>query len=189
MRLWQTGDPLFLCKVISDEKWLNVLTFEIDPLWNWRFFSFSPNFCFTFRHGSNHSCWTTIFPLRWTSHLWWIKTKLSVTWPLLTNHLALSTCPDQSHGYACCCCCPSVPPPPLSLPGMWKANEESWAEGSFCVLVKKNNLCQRKVLQQLCCRTCSLKGWWEVPQGAGGGHPSTQAHSLSHIIYKKICAS
>uniref|UniRef100_A0A8C1MN45 Proprotein convertase subtilisin/kexin type 5b n=1 Tax=Cyprinus carpio TaxID=7962 RepID=A0A8C1MN45_CYPCA len=37
-------------------------------------------------------------------------------------------------------------------------NEESWAEGSFCVLVKKNNLCQRKVLQQLCCRTCSLKG-------------------------------
>uniref|UniRef100_A0A673MA58 Proprotein convertase subtilisin/kexin type 5-like n=1 Tax=Sinocyclocheilus rhinocerous TaxID=307959 RepID=A0A673MA58_9TELE len=38
------------------------------------------------------------------------------------------------------------------------ANEESWAEGSFCVLVKKNNLCQRKVLQQLCCRTCSLKG-------------------------------
>lgn len=38
------------------------------------------------------------------------------------------------------------------------ANEESWAEGSFCVLVKKNNLCQRKVLQQLCCRTCSQKG-------------------------------
>uniref|UniRef100_A0A8C2A1W1 Proprotein convertase subtilisin/kexin type 5b n=1 Tax=Cyprinus carpio TaxID=7962 RepID=A0A8C2A1W1_CYPCA len=38
------------------------------------------------------------------------------------------------------------------------SNEESWAEGSFCVLVKKNNLCQRKVLQQLCCRTCSLKG-------------------------------
>uniref|UniRef100_A0A3Q3X320 Uncharacterized protein n=1 Tax=Mola mola TaxID=94237 RepID=A0A3Q3X320_MOLML len=38
------------------------------------------------------------------------------------------------------------------------ANEESWAEGSFCMLVKKNNLCQRKVLQQLCCRTCSQKG-------------------------------
>ncbi|XP_028269207.1 proprotein convertase subtilisin/kexin type 5b isoform X1 [Parambassis ranga] len=38
------------------------------------------------------------------------------------------------------------------------ANEESWAEGSFCVLVKKNNLCQRRVLQQLCCRTCSQKG-------------------------------
>ncbi|XP_034026295.1 proprotein convertase subtilisin/kexin type 5b isoform X1 [Thalassophryne amazonica] len=38
------------------------------------------------------------------------------------------------------------------------ANEESWAEGSFCVLVKKNSLCQRKVLQQLCCRTCSQKG-------------------------------
>uniref|UniRef100_A0A665T8T6 Proprotein convertase subtilisin/kexin type 5b n=1 Tax=Echeneis naucrates TaxID=173247 RepID=A0A665T8T6_ECHNA len=38
------------------------------------------------------------------------------------------------------------------------SNEESWAEGSFCVLVKKNNLCQRKVLQQLCCRTCSQKG-------------------------------
>ncbi|XP_033871237.1 proprotein convertase subtilisin/kexin type 5-like isoform X2 [Acipenser ruthenus] len=38
------------------------------------------------------------------------------------------------------------------------ATEETWAEGSFCVLVKKNNLCQRKVLQQLCCRTCSLKG-------------------------------
>ncbi|XP_033474735.1 proprotein convertase subtilisin/kexin type 5b isoform X3 [Epinephelus fuscoguttatus] len=36
--------------------------------------------------------------------------------------------------------------------------DESWAEGSFCVLVKKNNLCQRKVLQQLCCRTCSQKG-------------------------------
>uniref|UniRef100_A0AAV2MQD7 P/Homo B domain-containing protein n=1 Tax=Knipowitschia caucasica TaxID=637954 RepID=A0AAV2MQD7_KNICA len=31
------------------------------------------------------------------------------------------------------------------------ANEESWAEGSFCVLVKRNNLCQRKLflLQQL----------------------------------------
>ncbi|KAK1176048.1 proprotein convertase subtilisin/kexin type 5-like [Acipenser oxyrinchus oxyrinchus] len=38
------------------------------------------------------------------------------------------------------------------------ATEETWAEGSFCVLVKKNNLCQRKVLQQLCCRTCSRKG-------------------------------
>ncbi|MED6277809.1 hypothetical protein CHARACLAT_017269 [Characodon lateralis] len=38
------------------------------------------------------------------------------------------------------------------------ANEESWAEGGFCVLVKKNNLCQRRVLQQLCCRTCSQKG-------------------------------
>lgn len=47
----------------------------------------------------------------------------------------------------------------LPLPALRKANEESWAEGSFCVLVKKNNLCQRKVLQQLCCRTCSLKGW------------------------------
>ncbi|NXV23312.1 PCSK5 convertase, partial [Cepphus grylle] len=34
------------------------------------------------------------------------------------------------------------------------ATEESWAEGGFCMLVKKNNLCQRKVLQQLCCRTC-----------------------------------
>uniref|UniRef100_H3APK0 Proprotein convertase subtilisin/kexin type 5b n=1 Tax=Latimeria chalumnae TaxID=7897 RepID=H3APK0_LATCH len=39
-----------------------------------------------------------------------------------------------------------------------KATEETWAEGSFCVLVKQNNLCQRKVLQQLCCKTCSLKG-------------------------------
>ncbi|XP_061483725.1 proprotein convertase subtilisin/kexin type 5 isoform X1 [Rhineura floridana] len=38
------------------------------------------------------------------------------------------------------------------------ATEESWAEGGFCMLVKKNNLCQRKVLQQLCCRTCTLKG-------------------------------
>uniref|UniRef100_A0A3Q2UDZ3 PLAC domain-containing protein n=1 Tax=Fundulus heteroclitus TaxID=8078 RepID=A0A3Q2UDZ3_FUNHE len=38
------------------------------------------------------------------------------------------------------------------------SNEESWAEGGFCVLVKKNNLCQRRVLQQLCCRTCSQKG-------------------------------
>uniref|UniRef100_A0A8C5U8F0 Proprotein convertase subtilisin/kexin type 5 n=1 Tax=Malurus cyaneus samueli TaxID=2593467 RepID=A0A8C5U8F0_9PASS len=38
------------------------------------------------------------------------------------------------------------------------ATEESWAEGGFCMLVKKNNLCQRKVLQQLCCRTCKQKG-------------------------------
>ncbi|XP_010011899.1 PREDICTED: proprotein convertase subtilisin/kexin type 5-like, partial [Nestor notabilis] len=38
------------------------------------------------------------------------------------------------------------------------ATEESWAEGGFCMLVKKNNLCQRKVLQQLCCRTCTHKG-------------------------------
>ncbi|XP_043916788.1 proprotein convertase subtilisin/kexin type 5-like isoform X2 [Protopterus annectens] len=38
------------------------------------------------------------------------------------------------------------------------ASDESWSEGSFCSLVKKNNLCQRKVLQQLCCRTCSFKG-------------------------------
>lgn len=54
------------------------------------------------------------------------------------------------------CCTFSFFSPLLAL---WKANEESWAEGSFCVLVKKNNLCQRKVLQQLCCRTCSLNGW------------------------------
>lgn len=162
MRLWQTGDPLFLCKVISDEKWLNVLTFEIDPLWNWRFFSFSPNFCFTFRHGSNHSCWTTIFPLQWTSHLWWIK--IYVTWPLSwpIPRLCVSSSPSL-------------------LPGLWKANEESWAEGSFCVLVKKNNLCQRKVLQQLCCRTCSLKGWLDIPRrGWGGGTPLPQpAHSVT----------
>uniref|UniRef100_A0A6I8NZU5 Proprotein convertase subtilisin/kexin type 5 n=1 Tax=Ornithorhynchus anatinus TaxID=9258 RepID=A0A6I8NZU5_ORNAN len=38
------------------------------------------------------------------------------------------------------------------------AKEESWNEGSFCMLVKKNNLCQRKVLQQLCCKTCTFKG-------------------------------
>ncbi|CAO2584934.1 Proprotein convertase subtilisin/kexin type 5 [Lemmus lemmus] len=38
------------------------------------------------------------------------------------------------------------------------ATEESWAEGGFCMLVKKNNLCQRKVLQQLCCKTCTLQG-------------------------------
>ncbi|KAM9328952.1 proprotein convertase subtilisin/kexin type 5 isoform 2-T2 [Gastrophryne carolinensis] len=38
------------------------------------------------------------------------------------------------------------------------ATEEAWAEGGFCMLVKKNNLCIRKVLQQLCCRTCTLKG-------------------------------
>ncbi|KFQ97009.1 Proprotein convertase subtilisin/kexin type 5, partial [Nipponia nippon] len=38
------------------------------------------------------------------------------------------------------------------------ATEESWAEGGFCMLVKKNNLCQRKVLQQLCCRTCTHNG-------------------------------
>ncbi|CAJ0935625.1 unnamed protein product, partial [Ranitomeya imitator] len=37
------------------------------------------------------------------------------------------------------------------------ATEEAWAEGGFCMLVKKNNLCIRKVLQQLCCRTCTLK--------------------------------
>lgn len=39
------------------------------------------------------------------------------------------------------------------------ATEESWAEGGFCMLVKKNNLCQRKVLQQLCCKTCTFQGW------------------------------
>ncbi|KAM4809929.1 proprotein convertase subtilisin/kexin type 5 [Rhinophrynus dorsalis] len=38
------------------------------------------------------------------------------------------------------------------------ATEEAWAEGGFCMLVKKNNLCLRKVLQQLCCRTCTLQG-------------------------------
>ncbi|CAL8254253.1 unnamed protein product [Boreogadus saida] len=42
------------------------------------------------------------------------------------------------------------------------ANEESWAEGSFCVLVKKNNLCQRKVLQQLC---------WQYLSHSGKCHP------------------
>lgn len=64
----------------------------------------------------------------------------------------LSWSPDLHH-FVCC------PLSFFSLPALWKANEESWAEGSFCVLVKKNNLCQRKVLQQLCCRTCSLNGW------------------------------
>lgn len=88
------------------------------------------------------------------------------------------------------------------LPALWKANEESWAEGSFCVLVKKNNLCQRRVLQQLCCRTCSQKGWrdadtgrkgsprWDV--GHTGGTPPSQSlcpRIHSHIIYKRICAS
>lgn len=79
----------------------------------------------------------------------------------------------QSHGSSClswpipCRFCPVFfsPSPLTLLPGLWKANEESWAEGSFCVLVKKNNLCQRKVLQQLCCRTCSLKGWRDVLAG------------------------
>lgn len=126
------------------------------------FFYFSQNVCLTFWHGSNHSCWTTIFPLQWTSHLWWIK--IYVTWPLSwpIPRLCVSSSPSL-------------------LPGLWKANEESWAEGSFCVLVKKNNLCQRKVLQQLCCRTCSLKGWLDIPRrGWGGGTPLPQpAHSVT----------
>lgn len=48
----------------------------------------------------------------------------------------------------------------LLLPtvNLGKATEEAWDEGGFCMLVKKNNLCIRKVLQQLCCRTCTLKG-------------------------------
>ncbi|KAG5841338.1 hypothetical protein ANANG_G00198480 [Anguilla anguilla] len=56
------------------------------------------------------------------------------------------------------------------------ANEESWAEGSFCVLVKKNNLCQRKVLQQLCCRTCSQKGEYLTERG--------RCHLCSASCYK-----
>ncbi len=70
----------------------------------------------------------------------------------------LSRCPDLHHFLSAAQSC-SVSLLLSPLPALWKANEESWAEGSFCVLVKKNNLCQRKVLQQLCCRTCSLKGW------------------------------
>ena len=72
--------------------------------------------------------------------------------------------------YACACVSPPSPPHPpvFPLPGLWKANEESWAEGSFCMLVKKNNLCQRKVLQQLCCRTCSQKGWRDTLTGRKG---------------------
>lgn len=54
----------------------------------------------------------------------------------------------------------SPPPPSRWLPG--KATEESWAEGGFCMLVKKNNLCQRKVLQQLCCKTCTFQGWASI---------------------------
>lgn len=115
----------------------------------------------------------------------WIK-KLPVTWILLTNHMALPPVEPflMVLSWLCVfiCICfrvlvsplPSLQPQPVSLlPGLWKANEESWAEGSFCVLVKKNNLCQRKVLQQLCCRTCSQKGWWDSVGGhkgsAGGG--------------------
>lgn len=93
-----------------------------------------------------------------------------ITWPYLPFLMTISC--------VCVCVCfilfivPPVPPflhsphpPSILLPGLWKANEESWAEGSFCVLVKRNNLCQRRVLQQLCCRTCSQKGWWDIFTG------------------------
>lgn len=123
------------------------------------------------------------FPPRWTPPVIGLNKQtnkqkpLPVTWTLS---------PDQSHGskpsqmvlplcicVSVCVCVSFLPSPsPLPthpslspLPALWKANEESWAEGSFCVLVKKNNLCQRKVLQQLCCRTCSQKGWWDVVAG------------------------
>lgn len=54
-------------------------------------------------------------------------------------------------------CCSRLHSPSLLLTS-GKATEESWAEGGFCMLVKKNNLCQRKVLQQLCCKTCTFQG-------------------------------
>lgn len=176
----------FLCAKSSLMKnHLKLSLFETD----WNVFLFFPKCLFNFL------TWIQSFLLDYN-----LSPPMNIT-PLMDQNQTFChlTPPDQSLGslhlswpipWLCLLLLLSVrPPPPLSLPGMWKANEESWAEGSFCVLVKKNNLCQRKVLQQLCCRTCSLKGWWEVPQGAGGGHPSTQAHSLSHIIYKKICAS
>ena len=56
----------------------------------------------------------------------------------------------------------STSPVSCWIPG--KATEESWAEGGFCMLVKKNNLCQRKVLQQLCCKTCTFQGWAAEPK-------------------------
>lgn len=119
------------------------------------------------------------FPPRWTPPVIGLNKQtnknlfLSPEPCLLTNHTALN-----HHKWFCpcvsvCVCVSFLPSPsPLPthpslspLPALWKANEESWAEGSFCVLVKKNNLCQRKVLQQLCCRTCSQKGWWDVVAG------------------------
>ena len=145
---------------------------------------------------------TTIFHL--DEHHLWLDQKNSSCHlnPLLTNHTALPAIQPFLMVLPCVfphefvCVFPPLPsfqtPPVSLLPGLWKANEESWAEGSFCVLVKKNNLCQRKVLQQLCCRTCSQKGWRDVLAGrkgsAGGtwghrGHPSFSnpppAHSFT----------
>lgn len=154
--------------------------------------------------------WTTFISRLDELHLW-LEKKLFLSpepsWPITCHS-------TTSNGSSVCLClfvCMCVhnlfqtSPVPL-LPGLWKANEESWAEGSFCVLVKKNNLCQRKVLQHLCCRTCSQKGWRDVlteHKGSVGwrGHvgaqraPPPSKHPLpyplihSHIIYKRICAS
>lgn len=183
----------------------NCVTFVFFSL---SLFFFSPKSVSPFSwHGSNHSPGLQSFfaPMNITCD-WIIKLFLS------PEHSRPITCRSTtSHGYAlrvcvrafmCVCVCVFwflLPPPSFQtlslLPGLWKANEESWAEGSFCVLVKKNNLCQRKVLQQLCCRTCSQKGWRDILTeqkgsargGCGGtGYTPPQSplptHSQSHNL-------
>lgn len=155
------------------KKWISKIF--ISFLIVWCFFLslslfFSPESVFPSSwRGSNHFTGLQSFSASMNITCDWIKKKKTL----------LEPSPHKSHSSMALPCLfvyptttttstnnPSPPSKLVSLlPGLWKANEESWAEGSFCVLVKKNNLCQRRVLQQLCCRTCSQKGWQDVVAG------------------------
>lgn len=134
-------------------------------LWYYWFlmYSFFPISFFLSQMDTNHIyCWTAKFLLEnpavdWNHSGW---TKFPPCWLLLNE--PLPTPPNLPlwpiKNLPPCVLLLSTPLPPLLLTS-GKATEESWAEGGFCMLVKKNNLCQRKVLQQLCCKTCTFQGW------------------------------
>lgn len=108
--------------------------------------------------------WTSISLLEkqccWLKSLWVDQISSLLTAPEWSLPIPQSaSLANQTFFHVCTSCC-SRPQLPLSLADfLEKATEESWAEGGFCMLVKKNNLCQRKVLQQLCCKTCTFQGW------------------------------
>lgn len=134
-------------------------------LWYYWFlmYSFFPISFFLSQMDTNHIyCWTANFSLK-TLLLTEITLGGPNSLPADCSWMNLFQPPQiylfgQSKTSLRVSCCSRLHSPSLLLTS-GKATEESWAEGGFCMLVKKNNLCQRKVLQQLCCKTCTFQGW------------------------------
>lgn len=166
---WTVLDSLYLGFYEIWYKWLNIFLLLIIPrrkvpcLWCYWFLIYSffhSLFPFTNGYQSHLLLDCNISPWK---HCCWLKSlwvdqipPCACSWMTSSNPPNLPLWPIKTYlGVSRC--------PPLYSPSLLltsgKATEESWAEGGFCMLVKKNNLCQRKVLQQLCCKTCTFQGW------------------------------